>query len=415
MWSAMENFNSPVVADDLESWLESTQYCENCQKLSKTLKNRETVLKKLKSRIIATDKIIKQFHLKKNELTHTQQQLISVTEKLKKADKLSQILQSKVVCFLNKDPLNQAKDEFEKKLAEKESTISSLQERLRFTECEHKIFKESSEFSLTETERLKNEVKRQAKLIQSLETNQKRKALQLEKSKKEIEENKSSSAEMKKLVKSLEKELLQFKQKKEEYFQILLDKGLLPKKEQKVENRKRIAELNNAVDVRSVGFMSDDEDDDNEDDVRKKKKVVMSQSIDVKSIIEEFRAFPQMLSPLPLSDEDERNSSLDSSEKSVNDLAKLLELEFLQNSELPNQESDQNSTEVVSFKSVHPLINSANSNLTASSTSSLPKSDSVLKPDPKTNSVANWPQLVSCHLLWGNRLWLVHCHLLWQN
>lgn len=35
MWSAMENFNSPVVADDLESWLESTQYCENCQKLSK--------------------------------------------------------------------------------------------------------------------------------------------------------------------------------------------------------------------------------------------------------------------------------------------------------------------------------------------------------------------------------------------
>lgn len=79
---------------------------------------------------------------------------------------------------------------------------------------------------------------------------------------------------------------------------------------------------------------------------------------------------------------------MDSSEKSVNDLAKLLELEFLQNSELPNQESDQNSTEVVSFKSVHPLINSANSNLTASSTSSLPKSDSVLKPDPKTNSVA---------------------------
>lgn len=79
---------------------------------------------------------------------------------------------------------------------------------------------------------------------------------------------------------------------------------------------------------------------------------------------------------------------MDSSEKSVNDLAKLLELEFLQNSELPNQESDQNSAEVVSFKSIHPLTNSVNSNLTTSSTSSLPNSDSVLKPDPKINSVA---------------------------
>ncbi|CAE1275273.1 unnamed protein product [Acanthosepion pharaonis] len=122
---------------------------------------------------------------------------------------------------------------------------------------------------------------------------------------------------MKKLVKSLEKELSQFKQKKEEYFQILLDKGLLPKKEQKAENRKRMAELNNAVDVPSVGFMSDDDDDDNDDDVRKKKVEEMPQSFDVKSIIEEFRAFPQMLSPLPLSDEDELNSSLDSSEKST--------------------------------------------------------------------------------------------------
>ena len=80
---------------------------------------------------------------------------------------------------------------------------------------------------------------------------------------------------------------------------------------------------------------------------------------------------------------------MDSSEKSVNDLAKLLELEFLQSSNLSNQESDENLTKAVSSKTkfVNPVNSSTNSDLTISSTSSL--FSSLLKSDSKKNSLAN--------------------------